>query len=147
MKPFIFHSAIAQHLSNLSTNGTRHSQAGVHINKEALRVLLNLRDVEVGASVKIVVVENAGLEWSPLAPNRDAQVVISLNWLWILEGDAWRAGHADTRLVHVSRSVGGRLVVAAEVLELDLVADVVVLGVDAEVVVALCALDGVLVVG
>ena len=125
-------------LSNLTTNRARHRQRGVHVGEEGRRVGLDLADVEVGASVNAIVVLDAGREGSLEAADGDALLVVADG---VGEGEARRAGLTLGRLVDVGGRVGGRLVLAAEVLQLDVVADQVEVGVDAEVVVALGALS------
>lgn len=127
----------SSNLSNLAADRTRDSQRGVDISEEGSRVGLDLADVEVGASVNAVVVLNAGGEGSLKAADGDTLLVIADG---VGEGEARRASLALGRLVDVGGGVGSRLVLAPEVLQLDVVADQVEVGVDAEVVVALGAL-------
>lgn len=120
------------------------------ISEEGLRVLLDLADVEAEALVDAVVVLNTGDEAVLAAVDAaDAAAFVVADGLRVGEGDARRAGLAAGGLVDVRRGIGGRLVVAAEVVEGDVVADGVGVGVQAELVQAAGALEaaGELVVG
>lgn len=126
----------------LATDGTRKSvdalgwvgEVGVDISVESLRVGLDLSDAETSALVLASgVVGEAGDEWAGQAADGDA-VVLASNWLWVGESDSWWARHAAGRLVDVSCGPGWGAVLAADVVEADVVADGVELAVDAEVV-------------
>ena len=108
------------------------------IGKEGGGVSLNLADVEVRAIVNPGIVKNASLEGPLKAADGNTHLAVADG---IGEGDTGWAGLALGRLMEVGGGVGGRLVLAAEVLQLDVVADQVEVGVDAEVVVALGALS------
>lgn len=139
-----------ENLSNLATDGTRNGLRRVDISEESLRVLLDLADVEAEALVDAVVVLNTGDEAILAAVDAaDAAALVVADGLRIGEGDARGTGLAAGGLVDVRGGVGGRLVVAAEVVEGDVVADGVGVGVQAELVQAAGALEaaGELVVG
>ena len=106
------------------------------ISKEALGVLLNLLDVEAKAVVLASgSVGHTGDETvlgALDAANAAADTLLDLDG--VREGDARRAGLAFDRFVDVGCGGGGGLVVAAEVVQGDAVADVVLLAVDAELV-------------
>lgn len=136
---------------DLATDGARHSLRRVHISEEALRVLLNLLDVEAEALVLASGrVNNTGNETvlgALDAANAAAHTLLDLNRVG--ESDARRASLALDRFVDVGRGRGGRLVVAAEVVESDVVAEDVLVAVQAELVQAGSAFEaaGVGVVG
>lgn len=108
----------------------------MHIGEEALRVLLDLLHIEAKALVLASGrVNNSGDEtvFGALdAANAAANTLLDLNRVG--ESDARRAGLALDRFVDVGRGRGGRLVVAAEVVQGDVVAEDVLVAVDAELV-------------
>lgn len=78
-----------KHLCNLTPNGTRHSQGRVHVNKETSRVLLNLRNLEVGTSVRNTIsAVQTGLEWSLHAADAVGILLIAD---WVGKSDSWWA--------------------------------------------------------
>lgn len=125
-------------LAQLSTNGTWHSEAGVHVREEAGRVLLNLPDLETRTCV-LAVRDDTSLEWSHHAADADSLLSIS-DWDRVRDCKARWPSLTAWRLVDVSGRVGRRLVLAAEALELNVPADVVLPAVDAVVVVTDSAL-------
>jgi len=139
------------HLCDLATDGARDGLGGVHVGEEALGVVLDLLDVEAEA----VVLASGGVgdtgDEAVLAARdaADGAADVLANLLGVGEGDARRTGLALDGLVDVGGSVGGGLVVALEAGQGDVVADDVLLAVDAELVQALGALEatGVLVLG
>lgn len=111
-------------------------EVGVHIGEESLRVGLDLSNAEASTSVDVNtsgVVDDTSLEWTSQAADRHA-VVLASDWLWVREGESWWASSATGSLVDVSGGVGWRLVLSADVVETDVVADGVELAVDTEVV-------------
>lgn len=92
-------------LSNLATDGTRHSQAGVDVGEEAGWVGLDLGNVEVGAEVDAVVTLDTGDEGPGQAANADALVVADGDR--VREGNARRSGVASGSLVDVGGGGGG----------------------------------------
>lgn len=125
------------HLSNLATNGTGHSQAGVHIAEETSRVLLDLADVEISTSVNTVG-HDTSLERTRHAANASPDVAVTHG---VGESDSWGSAGALGGLVHVGCGQSSRLVLASEVVDGDVVAESVGVCVDAEVVGAACALE------
>lgn len=131
-----------ENLSNLATDSARNGLRRVNVSEESLRVLLDLADVEAEALVDAVVVLNTGDEAILAAVDAaDAAALVVADGLRVGEGDARGAGLAAGGLVDVRGGVGGRLVVAAEVVEGDVVADGVGVGVQAELVQAAGALE------
>lgn len=135
----------------LTTSSTWHSidtlssihEVGVPISVESLRVGLNLAKSESRSRTSVNsnasrVVGNASNERSRLASNGDL-VVLASNWLWVRECDTWWSRKSFSALVDVSSCACWRLVFATGVVETNVVADCVELGVDAEVEEADCA--------
>jgi len=114
----------------------------VDVGEESSGVGLELGDGESVTSVGAGGGVDAGLEGAGDASDTDALVVRAAgDDLGVGEGDARGAAGAAGGLVDVRGSLGGRLVLAAEVHELDVVADDVELAIQAEVVVADGALE------
>lgn len=113
----------------------------MHICKESRWVLFNLLDLEPSTGVLARgSIEHTSLERSSKTAGRDA-VVLTRDWLGVREGKTWWARLALGGLVNVGGRVGGGLVFAAEILELDVVADGVEFAVNAEIVVADAAFE------
>lgn len=111
-------------------------EVGVEISIESLRVGLNLAQPESRSSVNRStsrVVGQTSSERSSHAPNAHA-VVLASNRLWVRERQSWWAEFSLGRLVDVSGSACRRYVFSTDVVETDVVADGLELGVDAEVV-------------
>lgn len=126
----------SNNLRKLTTDGTRDGLRRVHIAVEVLGVGLDHSDGETRTGVHTSgVVDDTRLEGARQAAGGDAEV-LALDGLRVGESDARGAELALVGLVDVGGRVGGRGVLAAEVDELDVVADDVEVGVDAEVVVA-----------
>ena len=134
-----------RHSCKLATDGTGNSLGRVHISEEARGVLLNLLNVEAKA---LVLTSRSVLDTSDEtvlgardAANAAAHVRASCNFHGVGESDARRAGLALDGLVDVRGGAGGRLVVALEAGKGDVIADHVLLAVDAELVDALGAFE------
>ena len=125
-------------LLNLATDGTRDSLGRVHISEEAGGVLLNLLDAEAEAVVLASGgVDNTGdkaILGSADAADAAAGVLAVGDLHGVGEGDARGAGLALDGLVDVGGRDGGRLVLALEAGDRDVVADDVLLAVEAELV-------------
>jgi hypothetical protein len=132
----------------LATNSARHSKRRVHIDKEALRVSLNLLNIEVGPSISR---RASGIDASLERPNHTADTAADTlsNHLRVRERDARRTGLALDSFVKVRGGHSWGLVLALEVVEGDVVADGVFIGVETELVEAFGAFEaaGVGVVG
>jgi len=114
----------------------------VDVGEESSGVGLELGDGESITSVGAGGGVDAGLEGAGDASDTDALVVRAAgDDLGVGEGDARGTAAAAGGLVDVGGGEGGRLVLAAEVDQLDVVADDVELAVQAEVVVADGALE------
>ena len=134
----------------------------MHIGEKAGRVLLNLADHEANSSIQTgFFINDTSLEWALDTALAHSLVSLSTDLLWVRECNAWWSGLAFRCFVDVSYrermvskrtmerdvdedeltgSIGRRLVCSAEIVQCDVVADFVVLAVDAEVVVANAAL-------
>lgn len=125
-----------KHLSNLATDGTRDGERRVDVGEEAGGVVLNALDLEAEAGVDAGGhVLDAGDEAVLGALDAaDGAADALADGLRVGEGDARRAGLALGSLVDVRRGRGRGLVVAAEVVERDVVADHVLVAVEAELV-------------
>lgn len=139
------------HLCELATDGTSDGLGRVDISEEALGVVLDLLDVEAEALVLASGgVDNTG-DKAVLGASKAANAATDTlaDFSRVGEGEARRASLALDSLVDVGGGDGGRLVVTLEAGEGDVVADDVLLAVDAELVDALGALEaaGVGVVG
>ena len=108
----------------------------MNISEEALGVLLNLLDVEAKALVLASgSVHHTGDEAILGAlDTANAAANTFFDFDRVGESDARRAGFALDRFVDVGRCGGGGLVVSAEVVQSDALADVVLLAVEAELV-------------
>jgi hypothetical protein len=135
----------SDNLLDLATDGTRHGLGGVHVSEEARGVLLNLLDVEAEAVVLASgSVDNTGNETvlgAGDAADAAAGVLAVGDRHGVGEGDARGSGLALHSLVDVGGRDGRRLVLALEAGDGDVVADDVLLGVDAELVQAAGALE------
>jgi hypothetical protein len=145
------HMCSPSHLCELTTNGTSNGLGGVDIGEEALGVVLDLLDVEakalVPASSRVGHVDKEPILGAKEAA--DAATLVVANVDGVVESEAGRSGFALDRLVDVRSGAGGRDVVTCDAGEGDVVADVVLLAVDAELVQAVGAFEaaGVGVVG
>lgn len=124
-------------LGNLSPNSARNSNIRMHIRKEPSRVLLNLRHTEPSTGIHTRrIVNNTRLERRLETTNADPLLWASLVGRVGESETRWTRG-TTSRLVDVGGCVGcGLISCLTEVLEADVEADEVFLGVDAEVVVA-----------
>jgi hypothetical protein len=125
-------------LLNLAADGTRDSLGRVNISEEASGVLLDLLDVEAEAVVLASgSVDNTGDETvlgAGDAADAAAGVLAVGDLHGVGEGDARRTGLALDGLVDVGGRDGGRLVLALEAGDGDVVADDVLVAVEAEFV-------------
>lgn len=149
--PSATHRRQLVHLCELTTDGTRNSLGRVHISEEALGVVLNLLDVEAKA---LVLTSSGVLNTSDetvlgAGDAADAATDAGADLHGVGESNARGAGLALDGFVDVGGADGGRLVLALEAGEGDVVADDVLFAVDAELVDAVGALEaaGVGVVG
>lgn len=99
------------------------------VSKEASRVLLNLTDVETVSGI-LSVGQQASLERTLLAANAAADTVADINGVG--ESNSGRTRSTLSSLVDVCGGCGGRLVLAAEAVNLNVVADEVQLAVDTD---------------
>lgn len=134
-------SSGTDNLSELTANRARNGLGRVHIGEESLRVLLNLLDVEALALVNTLGVLNTSLEPILADDAANAATDVLADRLGVGEGDARGTGLALGGFVDVRGRDGGRLVLAAEVVEGDVVADGVGVGVQAELVEAAGAFE------
>jgi hypothetical protein len=123
------HYELPNHLGELSANSTGDSQARVGVSKETAGVLLNLADVETIGSI-LSVGQQASLEGTLLAANAAADTIADVNGVG--ESDSGRTRSTLGSLVDVCGSCGGRLVLATEAVDLNVVADQVQLAVDTD---------------
>jgi hypothetical protein len=125
-------------LLDLATDGTRHSLGRVDISEEAGGVLLDLLNVEAEAVVLASgSIDNTGDETvlgAGDAADAAAGVLAVGDLHGVGEGDARGSGLALDGLVDVGGRDGGRLVLALEAGDGDVVADGVLLAVQAELV-------------
>ena len=117
----------------------------MHISEEARGVLLDLLDVEAEAVVLASgSVDNTGDE-AVLGANEAADATADIlavgDWHGVGEGEARGTGLALDSLMDVGGRDGGRLVLALEAGDGDVVADGVLLAVDAELVNAASTLE------
>lgn len=138
-------ASIRNSLCDLATDGARDGLGGVHISEEALGVVLDLLDIEteaiVLASGGVVNTSDETVLGAGDAADAAADVRASCDFHGVGESDARRAGLALDGLVDVRGGAGGRLVVALEAGQGDVVADDILLAVDAELVDALGAFE------
>lgn len=128
----------------LSTYGTGNGKGGVDISVVRRWVCLKHGNGETNTGVLVKTLwvqwvggvgDEASHERSLEASDGDA-LVGALDWDWVGEGNAWWARLTSSRLVKVGRGGGWGLVVSLEADDLDVVADQVEVGVEAEVVVS-----------
>ena len=114
-----------------------------YITEERLRIILDLADAEASTSVDTSDgVKDAGLEW-PLDASLAAALITVASALGVREDKSWWATGALVRFVDVGGSKRQRLVLSSEAVETNVVADLVLTAVDAEIIVADAALkDG-----
>jgi len=123
------HHELSKHLSELSANSSRNSQARVSISEETAGVLFDLADVESVSGI-LSVGQQASLEGTLLAANAAANTIANINGVG--ESNSGRTGSTLGSLVNVCGGCGGRLVLAAEAVDLNVVADQVQLAVDTD---------------
>jgi hypothetical protein len=101
----------------------------VSIGKEAFGVLFNLADVETVSGI-LSVGQQASLERTLLATHTAANTITNIDG--VRESDSGRTRSTLGSLVDVCGCCGGRLVLAAEAIDLNVVADQVQLAVDTD---------------
>ncbi|KAH0405537.1 hypothetical protein KCU89_g145, partial [Aureobasidium melanogenum] len=114
-------------LAELSANSSGDGQSRMSVSKESSGVLLDLADVEIVSSV-LSVGQQASLGRTLLAANTAADTIADFDG--VRESDSRGTGNTLGSLVNVCGDCGGRLVLAMEVVELNVVADEVQLAVD-----------------
>ena len=128
-KRSLFHLVLP---AQLATHGTRHGERRVNISIVRLGVLLNLPNMEPISLIRTTSSLNTRLKRASQAPKANALIAIARSDR-VGERQTRRASIARNVIVDVGGGDGGRLVVAFEAVEGDVVADGVVVGVDAEV--------------
>lgn len=121
----------------LSSKSTRDSEAGVGVGEELLGVLLDLGDGKANAAV-LSLHHDTSAEGALKAADSVAALFVANG---VRKGNSRRSRLALGSLVDVSGRVGGRLVVSTESIESDVVADNILVGVDAELEKALASLE------
>ena len=125
-------------LFDLATDGTRNSLGRVNISEEARGVLLDLLDAETEAVVlaggSVNNTSDEAILGANKASNTAAGILAVGDGHGVGESEAGRAGLAPDGLVDVCGGDGGRLVLALEARQGDVVADDVLLAVQAELV-------------
>lgn len=109
----------------------------MRVGEELLGVLLDLFESEAYTSV-LAVLDHTGAEWALETADSVAALLVADG---VGEGDTWRSRLALDSLVDVGGSVGGRLVVTSEAIQGDVVADDILVRVDAKLEEALAALQ------
>lgn len=117
--------------SELPTHRSRHRQRRVHIRKESLRILLDLPHLKPLPRIRSTSRQTRAKRPSQTS-HTPPHLPIGTYRLRIRERDARRTGLALRSLVDVRGRERGGLVLALEIVEGDVVADCVLVGVEAE---------------
>lgn len=117
----------------LTPDSSRNSKTGVHVGEEALRVVFNLRYHESCTGIDAIH-NHAGRERPSEAAQADPLVWVSRHYLRVRERETGRSGETFASLVNMGGRLRRALVLAAEAVEGDVVANDVLIAVDAVVV-------------